>query len=222
MPRPSQNIDQALLASGRSLYPLHGCSGLSVRQICEHAGVNAGMFHYHFQSKDNYLATLLQGLYEEVFTQLQTQAAQAGSPKDRLRASLYLLAGLLRSHGNWIGWVWTDAGLGASVATTFLQRNAPRHMGLLMALSQDAEKAGEIAPMPPMQRFGFLMGAVLAPMVLVPAAMRLQFMPPDFSARAAQDVLSDDGIADRLDRALAALALTKFSTSKSKSSYEAT
>jgi hypothetical protein len=113
-------------------------------------------------------------------------------------------------------------GWAPSVATTFLQRNAPRHMGLLMALSQDAEKAGEIAPMPPMQRFGFLMGAVLAPMVLVPAAMRLQFMPPDFSARAAQDVLSDDGIADRLDRALAALALTKFSTSKSKSSYEAT
>jgi hypothetical protein len=30
----------------------------------EHAGVNAGMFHYHFKSKDNYLATLLQGLYE--------------------------------------------------------------------------------------------------------------------------------------------------------------
>lgn len=221
MSRPSRNIDQALLASGRSLYPLHGCSGLSVRLICEHARVNAGMFHYHFQSKDNYLAALLQGMYDDVFTQLQAQASRAGSPKERLRASLYLLAQLLRSNGSWIGRVWTDAGMGATVATTFLQRNAPRHMGLLMALAHEAEKAGEIAPMPSMQRFGFLMGAVLAPMVLMPVASSLQFMPAEFSTRATQNVLSDDGIADRLDRALAALALTNFSRSKSKSSYEA-
>jgi hypothetical protein len=66
------------------------------------------------------------------------------------------------------------------------------------------------------------MGAVLAPMVLMPVAMRLQFMPPEFSARAGQDVLSDDGIADRVDWAVAALALTKSSTSKSEGSNEAT
>jgi AcrR family transcriptional regulator len=220
MPRPSKNIDQTLLASGRALYPLHGCGGLSVRQICEHAGVNAGMFHYHFQSKDNYLATLLQGLYEEVFIQLQAQAAQAGQPKERLRAALCLLAGLLRSHGTWIGRVWTDAGLGDGVAASFLQSNAPRHMGLLMALAQEAAQAGELVPMPPMQRFGFLMGAVLAPMVLAPAAMRLQFMPPALAAHAAQDVLSDEAIADRVDRALAALTLQKSSTSMSKVPYE--
>ena len=79
MPRPSQNIDQALLASGRALYPLHGCTGLSVRQICEHAGANLGMFHYHFRSKDNFLSTLLQTLYDEVFEQLQQKIALAQS-----------------------------------------------------------------------------------------------------------------------------------------------
>ncbi len=206
VPRPSQNIDQTLLASGRALYPLHGCIGLSVRQLCAHAGVNAGMFHYHFQSKDNFIATLLQGLYDEVYLRLEAQAAQAGSPKDRLRAALCLLAGLMRSHGSWIGRVWADAGLGQAVAAGFLQRNAPRHMGLLLALAQEATQAGELAPMPPMQRFGFLMGAVLAPMVLVPAAMRMQFMPPVLAAHATKDVLSDEAIAERVDRALGALA----------------
>ena len=64
MPRPSQRIDDALLASGRELYPRLGSSGLSLRALTEHAGANLGMFHYHFKTKDNFLRTLLQQLYE--------------------------------------------------------------------------------------------------------------------------------------------------------------
>jgi len=208
MPRPSQKIDQALLASGRALYPLHGCAGLSVRQICDHAGVNAGMFHYHFQSKSNYVSVLLQGLYDEVFEQLELQASQAGSALERLRESMCLLGRLMRNHGAWIGRVWTDAGLGEEVPRQFLQRNAPRHMGLLLELLQEAAQSGDLAQMPPMQRFGFLMGSVLTPMVLMPAAMRLQLLPTNIAATAESDVFSDAAIAERVSRALAAMALT--------------
>jgi AcrR family transcriptional regulator len=220
MPRPSQNIDQSLLASGRVLYPQHGCAGLSVRQICEHAGVNRGMFHYHFQSKENYLATLLQCLYDEVFGQLQLQAAQACDAKERLRQSLCLLARLMRTHGPWIGRAWADASLGESVAQAFLQANAPRHMGLLMTLTQEAAQAGSWAPMPALQRFGFLMGSILAPMVLVPAAIQLQFIPAQIAATAPQDVLSDAAIAERVDRALAALATVSKKTPMPEETYE--
>ena len=38
MPRPSQQIDQALLASGRTLLPQTGCAGLSVRALAEQKG----------------------------------------------------------------------------------------------------------------------------------------------------------------------------------------
>lgn len=210
MARPSQNIDQALLASGRALYPLHGCAGLSVRQICEHARVNVGMFHYHFQSKNNYLSVLLQGLYDEVFVQLEAQAAQAGTAIERLREALCLLARLMRNHGSWIGRVWADAGLGEDVPRLFLKRNAPRHMGLLLVLLQDAAQAGDLAQSPPMQRFGFLMGSVLAPMVLLPAAIQLQFLPVDMASTADTDVFSDAAIADRVNRGLAALAMPAF------------
>ena len=60
MPRPSQNIDEALLRSGLALLPRLGCSGLSVRRVAEHAGVNPAMFHYHFQSKAVFLRSVLQ------------------------------------------------------------------------------------------------------------------------------------------------------------------
>ena len=207
MSRPSKNIDQQLLLSGRALYPQHGCAGLSVRQVCEHAGVNAGMFHYHFQSKDNFLATLLQQLYDEVFAQLQAQAAHPGSALERLRQALNLLGQLMRSHGAWVARAWTDAGSGQVVAQSFLQRNAPRHMQLLMALAHEATVAGDLTVLPAMQRFGFMMGSVLAPMVIVPGALRMGVLPSALAEHVQADVLSDRAIADRVDRALSALAL---------------
>jgi hypothetical protein len=44
-------------------------------------------------------------------------------------------------------------------------------------------------------------------MVLLPAAMRLQFLPADMASTADLDVFSDAAIADRVNRALAELAL---------------
>jgi len=203
--RPSKNIDQLLLHSGRNLYPLHGCAGLSVRQLCEHAGVNVGMFHYHFQSKNNFLNALLQHVYEEVFSQLQAQVTQPFSALQRLRQALNRLAQLMREHGHWVSRVWTDASSGDVVAQEFLRRNAPRHMQLLMGLAQEAVSAGELAALPPLQGFGFMMGAVLAPMVLMPSALRMGLLPAALSAVVESDVTSDAAIAQRVDRALAAL-----------------
>lgn len=208
MARPSKNIDQLLLHSGRVLYPLHGCAGLAVRQLCEHAGVNAGMFHYHFQSKDNFLATLLQQLYDEVFVELQAQATQPASALQRLRLALNRLAQLMREHGAWVARVWADAGNGEAVAQDFLRRNVMRHMQLLMALVQEAVATGELTALPPLQGFGFMMGSVLAPMVMLPGALRMGLLPSALTPQVNSDVLSDSAIAQRVDRALAALALT--------------
>ncbi len=206
MPRPSRNIDQILLQSGRELFPRHGCAGLSLRLLAEHAQVNVGMFHYHFKSKEIFLRTLLQQMYDEMFSQLHFQVAQSGIALERLRQALCLLGRLMRQHGQWIARVWTDAAGGEAVALEFLRQNGARHLELLMALLAEAEREGAVAPMAPMQRFTFLMGAVVAPMLLAPSAVRMGMAPPQFSTQVYSDVLSDKGIAERVDRALAALA----------------
>ena len=61
-PRPSRNLDRALLAAGRELFPSRGCPGLTVREVAEAAGVNLGMFHYHFKSREAFLRALLQSV----------------------------------------------------------------------------------------------------------------------------------------------------------------
>lgn len=207
MARPSQQLDEVLLQSGRALFAQHGCGGLSLRMLAEHAGVNVGMFHYHFKNKDNFLTQLLQTMYEEVFAQLQAEVNHEGSPVQRLREALCLLGRLLREHGSWIGRVWADAAQGEKVARQFLEKNGARHVILITGLLMQAMQAGEISVAPPTHALAFLMGSIAAPMVIVPRALDMGFVPPVLQEPLSQ-VLSDAAIADRVNRALYALAAT--------------
>jgi AcrR family transcriptional regulator len=209
MPRPSLNVDQALLASGRELFARYGCAALTVRLVADHAGVNPSLFHYHFGSKDQFLRTLLMQLYEEMFGHLSGVAQEPGPPLQRLREVLLFIGGFLRTHGPEVGRIWADAGNGEPVAVEFVRNNAPRHLQLLTALLAEAERAGDLLPMPALQRMVFLMGAVAAPVLI---AGRLQTMPLEGALpveRLAGDVLSDAAIAARADMAIAALRAQK-------------
>ena len=136
MARPSQGIDQALLRSGLALLPELGCTGLSVRRVAEHAGVNPAMFHYHFGSKAAFLRAVLQQLYEQMFAGLSAQAAGRGTALERLHAALFSLAGFVRAQRPVIGRLAVDAANGETVVHEFVRANAPRHLGLLLALGQ--------------------------------------------------------------------------------------
>lgn len=205
MPRPSRAVDEALLRAGRDLLPRLGCRGLTQRALAAHAGVQPGMFHYHFESKDAFLRTLLQQLYEEMFAELSEQISLPGAPLQRLRQALAVLGRFLRTHGAVIGRIWADAGQGEPVAREFMQANAPRHLGLLLALFDEAERAGDIQPMPPMQRFTFVMGAVAAPVLVAARVAELGIAPKPLRPLIEPQVLSDAAILARADLALAAL-----------------
>ena len=205
MARPSRNIEHALLRSGRLLYPERGSAGLSVRAVTEHAGVNLGMFHYHFRTKDNFLRALLQQFYDEMFGDLSARAQQAGPPLARLRAALLYLATFVRDHEAVLGRVFADASGGDAVAAEFLRANAPRHLRLLLALMKEAEAAGELAALPALQRFVFTLGAVALPLVVVPRIARLDVAPGLLRRELKRQVTSDAAIAQRVDLALAAL-----------------
>ena len=205
MPRRSQHLDRALLASGRALYPGSGCAGLSVRALAEHAGVNQAMFHYHFKNKDAFLRALLQQMYDEMFSGLQHDAVQQGPAIERLRHALRGLARFVRDHRPVIARVWSDAAAGQPVAREFMRANAPRHVGLLMQLLQQAEREGAVIELPPLQRFTFVMGAVVAPLVIVPGVIAMGITPGLPLADVQAQALGDGAIDQRIELALAAL-----------------
>lgn len=206
MARPGRNIQQALLQSGRELYAQRGGERLSVRALADHAGVNLGMFHYHFKTKDAFLRQLLAGVYDEMFAQLSGQVQQSGPPLHRLREALLVLARFVRGHATILGRVLADAAAGEAVAVEFIRTNAPRHLRLLLALMEQAQDEGLLVPMPPLQRFIFVMSAVAMPLLIAPGIHALGVEPALLGDSLLAQVTSDDAIAQRIDLALKALA----------------
>ncbi|MCE4553850.1 TetR/AcrR family transcriptional regulator [Roseateles cellulosilyticus] len=206
MPRPSQDQDQALLAAGAELYPQLGCAGLSVRRVAEAAGVNPAMVHYHFGSKDAFLRALLQQHYEAMFSALQLNSQGDGDVMERLTSALMGLARFVREHRPLLTRVWADAQAGEAVAQDFLRANAPRHLGVLMALLQEAEAQGRLPRQPMLTRFSFLMGAVVAPLLLVGAMQSIDAVPAPLRAMVDGGVLSDEALLRRIEWALLGLA----------------
>jgi AcrR family transcriptional regulator len=206
MPRPSQDQDQALLAAGAALYPALGCAGLSVRRVADAAGVNPGMVHYHFGSKEGFLRALLQRHYEEMFSALSLNSQDGADVMERLTAALLGVARFVREHRPLIARVWADAQGGETVALDFLRANAPRHLGVLLALMQEAESTGRLPPQPLLTRFTFLMGAVVAPVILAGGMRSIGAVPPALLAGVDDQVLSDAALLRRIEWALLGLA----------------
>lgn len=205
MARPSRSIDRALLASGRALFPRSGCAGLSVRAVADHAGVNLGMLHYHFRTKDNFLRTLLQEAYEEMYAALAGAVALQGRAIDRLRDALLALAAFARERRELLGRLWMDVLGGEPVATEFMRANAPRHLGLLLGLMQEAEDDGDLRPLPPLQRFATVMGAVVMPILFASGLARVALGAHAYRRDFVPQVATDAAIVERVEIVLAAL-----------------
>lgn len=195
-----------MLQAGRDLFPRAGCAGLSVRAVAEQAGANLGMFHYHFKTKENFLRTLLQQVYEEMFAGLSDAAAHEGPAIERLRAALNRAAGLMLTHRKVFARVWMDATSGEPVATEFLQANVPRHLALLFGLVQQAQQEGALRPLPPIQCIAMLMGSVAMPILFAAGLVEVVMPAAAFRRNFDAHVMSPAGIAQRVDLALAALS----------------
>jgi AcrR family transcriptional regulator len=204
MARPSQNVDQLLLDAGLELLPLTGCAGLSVRRLTEHAGVNLGMFHYHFKNKDNFIRAVLQRVYEEMFSALTLKVNPQHSPLDNLRDAVTLLARFGRDRRTLVLRIAADAMAGEALAADFLRTNLPRHVNVIGRLLVQAQQVGLLVPLPPPNAIAFLFGAVGAP-ILIGAAMQQH---TDATTAESIDgmVLSDAAIAQRVDLALRGLS----------------
>jgi AcrR family transcriptional regulator len=216
MPRPSRNLDKALLAAGRALLPHRGCAGLSVREVAEAAGVNLGMFHYHFKTRDAFLRELLQSMYDEMFSQLQVQRDDAWTAVENLRQALRFLGRFLRANRPTLSRVLADALCGDPIALDFLRRNAPRHLGHLWALIQVGQKEGALAPLAPAQALGFCAGSLAMPIIFGGAAAESADLPKALARSLEKDLLSDAAIDQRIELALAAIRVAPAAKTRKK------
>ncbi|MGE0357091.1 MAG: TetR/AcrR family transcriptional regulator [Burkholderiales bacterium] len=206
MPRPSRHLDRALLAAGRELLPVHGCSGLTIRQVAEAAGVNIGMFHYHFRTREIFLRAVMQAAYEEMFSQLTLGGGREAGFAARLRASLRVLGRFLQSNRGLVGRILADALNGEAVARDFLRDNLPRHVRVILGLVAGGQASGELRPMDPVQAFAFCAGALAMPVLIGGALADSGALDPAFASELRGAILTEAALDERIELALAAIA----------------
>ena len=208
-PRPSRNLDQALLSAGRQLFPQRGCAGLALREVADAAGVNLGMFHYHFKSRDAFLRALMQQAYEEMFATLTLEVGRGTDPVANLRNAFRVLGRFMRDNRPFLARVFTDALSGEQCAREFLRDNMPRHLGVLHRLVADGQKAGLVLAIPFPQVIGLCGGALTMPILLGGALLESGALAGPMAAAIEASFLSDGGIDQRIDLALKAISQAK-------------
>ena len=143
MARPSQQLDLALLEAGEEELRLKGVRGLSVRAVCARAGVSPRMLNYYFESKDNFVRTLLVRGYKNFSREVEESARGTDAPLDRLRRGVrvclrHTIEGRLTLRN-----LICDAYADDPVVSEILQeRNS--HTRIMYGLMEDAWRRGDL------------------------------------------------------------------------------
>lgn len=209
-PRPSRNLDRALLIAGRELFPARGCAGLTVREVADAAGVNLGMFHYHFKSREAFLRALLQSVYEDMFSELTLRAqhlaedARGASTVDVLRAALQFMGRFVRANRPIFTRVISDALSNDPIASEFLDRNMPRHLNLMLGVIEAGQKDGSFKALPAPQLLGFCAGSLAMP-ILFGGALAERNAGSAHAKLVEAVLLSDAALDQRIELALGAI-----------------
>ncbi len=208
MSRPSAHLDRKLVSAARAMLPETGFSGLAVREVARRAGVNAGMFHYHFKTKDVFLQRVLQECYEDFLQSFREAAEGPGTSRARLRRVLVSFARFARDNRILYTVMLRELLNASPEMYAFAKANFPRHASVVMSLIEDCRREGTVRPLPVPMLAMFAMSTMGLPNVVVAGLERngvrtlLGRPVKEFSAM----LLSDGMIEVRADMAMAALA----------------
>jgi AcrR family transcriptional regulator len=209
MTRTPGNADRLMLDAGKEIVSKEGCSGLRVRELVRRAGVNLGMFHYHFQTKERFKEALLQEMYETFFEKLTFASKEHSSTAiGQLRNTLLAMGEFVHDRSESYLGIFKDILNEDPEVIDFVTRNGPRHMAVIRELVMKCQKEGSIVSIPFPQIMAFIMTSTNLP-ILIGAVVRRNAkgrMKPQALKSYELDVLSNKAIAQRIDLALKGLS----------------
>lgn len=208
MPRRPGDAAQKLVKAGTALALEGGCGAVTVRAACRRAGVNLGLFHYHFKTRDAFVRRLMNECYSEFFERLSVSAGGTGSAAERLGRALRAIARFSRERRRVMFGLLRDGMNGERQAARFVGENFPRHLPIMLGLYREGVAAGEFRRMPEPLLVSTMMGAMNGPGLLLTLlesfGVERPFGRP--RRRLERELLSDAAIETRVEMALAALA----------------
>lgn len=146
MSRKSTNTDKKLLEQGRKLLIKKGASNFSVREVCEKASVNLGMFSYHFGSKDKFIEKILMDIYERFLSDFKL--VESDSKINTLEIQLTLMAKFARDNRHLILVLLNDILNGEKAVQKFAKSKMRTHFIILAKTLKSCQSSGDIIDVP--------------------------------------------------------------------------
>lgn len=196
-----------LLEQGLLLARIAGLRGVTVREVARRAEVNLGSFVYHFGTRDQFIAALVEHWYAPMFEALRnTRAAAGGTALATLRGLLHQVLDLAAAHAPFITHLVADALAGEPSARTFLLRLPGRHPALILEQIAQAQADGDLPrEEAPLHLAAYLMGAAAAPLVLAQGPLARADWLASVAPLALAILQDPEGAHRRLDWALQGL-----------------
>lgn len=182
-----------------------GLRSLTVRGVCQQAGVNLGSFVYHFGSRDAFVAELIEHWYAPLLGRLTATVDEAQPPQWRLRALLLQLGDWAATNSRFITHVLMDAAAGEAAAQRFVRTLANRHPALILRVVSEAQRAGTLPRVEPLNVLLFLMGAIALPILLADRLAEARLAPAQLTRALMAFARERTHREQRLDWALAGL-----------------
>jgi AcrR family transcriptional regulator len=207
-PRPSHNLDEKLLKAGRELIQHEGLGKLSLRSVAKKAGVNLGMFHYHFKNKAEFASRCMGSSYAEFYQGFEDGTSADGTTIERLRRGLHALGRFSRDNRFFMLALIRDLEDKNSEAWDFIKAKfPPPHGRVIMQLIQQGQKEGVLIKVPHHIAMSTLMGAISFPNLMGGLAERVvgtkMLSLPKLAIR--HYFLSDEALGLRVELALRSL-----------------
>jgi AcrR family transcriptional regulator len=138
--RPDETRDRILRATD-ALFGSLGFDATTTRDIAERSGVNKALIHYHFGSKDDLLAALLDGYYDRLAATMSGALARSTEPARQAEDALDAYAAFLAENRTFCSIVQREIASGRHV-----QRIVERTLPMFRLGST---WLGRISPEPP-------------------------------------------------------------------------
>lgn len=209
MARPPSGTDLKLKAAGRKLLQEKGITGLSVREACRVAGVNTGMFHYYFGSKEEFMKTILKEIYAEFMLNFKAGVFAAGTPRVRLKNALQEVGKFARSVRNTAPMIFADMAHGNRNAFTFVSGNFTEHIRYIAALAEECRAGSAVKAWSNPFIIAALVSVMIFP-VLIGGVMErngVKKIGGRSLAGLREEMFSDAGIAERAEIAVRGIGL---------------
>jgi AcrR family transcriptional regulator len=137
-----------LLISARKLFGSKGFRGASVREITASAGANLGAVTYHYGSKANLYAEVMDRLFDQLATRIEQASATDSAPADRMRAVGAAVFGFFTQAPDVPRLIVHQLSLGTTPPDAIL-RHVRRILAAVERVVQAGRARGEFRPVEP-------------------------------------------------------------------------